>query len=121
MNENEIVTGKKIKYEETYVCAMSGDIEINFFIDALTKAKNEILEKYPEAANNRIQVTVEHDEEYCEFELNIGYIRYETDAEYRCRMKAEENKKLAAISEMKRRIDANREEAVNYLKSIGAI
>lgn len=118
---DEIVTGKKIKYDETHVCTMSGDIEINFLIDALTKKKNEILETYPEAAHNRIQVAVDYDDEYEEYELNLGYIRYESDAEYRCRMRAEENKKLATISEMKRRIDANREEAVNYLKSIGAI
>ena len=117
----EIVTEKKIKYEETHVCAMSGDIEINFLMDALTKAKNEILEKYPEAANNRIQVTVEHDEEYGEFELNIGYIRYESDAEIRCRLKTEENRKRAEFAELRRRIDANYEEAINYLKSIGAI
>lgn len=114
-------TGKKIKYEEINVCTMSSDIEINFLMDALTKKKNEILETYPEAANNRIQVTVEHDEEYGEYELNIGYIRYESDAEYRCRIKIEENNKLTAITEMKRRIDVNREEAINYLKSIGAI
>ena len=119
---NEIVTGKKIKYEEVHVCVMTGgEIEINFLMDALTKKKNEILEKYPEAANNIIKVTVEHDEEYDEHELNVGYIRYESVAEYRCRMKAEENRKRTEITEMKRRIDANREEAVNYLKSIGAI
>lgn len=120
---DEIVTGKKIKYEETHVCTMSGggDIEINFLIDALTKKKNEIIEMYPETANNRIQVTVDYDNEYEEYELNVGYIRYESDAEYRCRMKAEENRKHSEISELKRRIDANREETINYLKSIGAI
>lgn len=121
MNENEIATGKKIKYEEVHVCSMSGDIEINFLMDALTKKKNEILEMYPEAANNRMQVIVEHDEEYGEYELNVGYIRYENDAEYRCRLKTEENRKRAEVAELRRRIDANYEEAINYLKSIGAI
>ena len=111
----------KTQYEETFVCTISGDIEINFLIDALTKKKNEILETYPEAANNVIQVIIDYDGEYNEYELSLSYIRYESDAEYRCRMKTEENRKHAEITEMKHRIDANREEAVNYLKSIGAI
>lgn len=112
---------KKTQYEETHVCIINNDIEINFLMDALTKKKNEILEMYPEAANNRIHVTVDYDEEYGEFELNIGYIRYETDAEYRCRMRTEENRKYAEIAELRRRIDANYEEAISYLKSKGAI
>lgn len=112
---------KKTQYEETHVCAMSGDIEINFLMDALIKKKNEILEMYPEAANNRIHVTVDYDEEYSEYELSLGYTRYESDAEYRCRMKAEESRKYAEIAELRRRIDANHEEAISYLKSKGAI
>ena len=118
---DEIVTGKRIKYEEVHICTSCGDVEVNSFIDVLTKKKNEIIEKYPEVVNNRMQVAFSYDEDYGEYELNLGYIRYENDAEYRCRLRDEENKKHATITEMKRRIDANREEAINYLKSIGAI
>ena len=106
---------------EESICTITSDIEIDLLIKLLTKKKEEIIKKYPEAVDNRIEVLVEYDTEYRECELSIGYIRKENDTEYRCRMRADENMKREKNAALRRAIDSNKEEAVAYLKSIGVI
>lgn len=110
-----------LKCAEESICTITSDMEIDLLIKLLTKKKEEIIKKYPEAVDNRIEVLVEYDTEYRECELSIGYIRKETDAEYRCRMKSIENENKAKNAALRRMIDSNKEEAISYLKSIGVI
>lgn len=110
-----------LKCDEESICTIISDMEIDLLIKMLIKKKEEIIKKYPEVIENRIEVLVDYDEEYRECELRIGYIRKENDAEYRCRMKSIENEKHAKNTALKRAIDSNKEEAISYLKSIGAI
>lgn len=110
-----------LKCAEESICTITSDMEIDLLIKLLTKKKEEIIKKYPEAVENRIEVLVDYDEEYRECELSIGYIRKENDAEYRCRMKSIECEKIAKSNALKRAIDLNKEEAISYLKSIGVI
>lgn len=110
---------RKIKsVSESMYTLSCGEIEVNKLIKLIKEKKKEIINKYPEANNNIINVKISYDEEYAEIDLSMGYIRYETDAEYDSRMRREVALKNSSLRYM---IDNHKEEAINYLKSIGAI
>lgn len=109
---------KMVHESESMYTLSCGEIEADKLIKLIEKKKKEIIDKYPEAANNIINVEISYDEEYAEVDLEMGYIRYETDAEYNCRMRAEKSTPNERLRYM---IDNNKSEVINYLKSIGAI
>lgn len=114
---------KKLLAERYYAGTIYGDIAYNELMSMLDKAKKDIELLSPEVLTNGhpMRVEFDYDEEYCDTDVNIIYIRTETDAEYEARTKTGLEAKRAAAMELHRKIDANKEEAIAYLKSIGAI
>ena len=68
-----------------------------------------------------MRVEFNYDDEYCDTEVNIIYYRTETDAEYEARTRKETRELNLMKLELHKKIDANKEEVITYLKSIGAI
>lgn len=114
---------KKILAERYYAGTIYGDIVYNELMSMLEKAKKDIELLYPEVLTNGYPMRVEfdNDTEYCDIEVNIIYIRTETDAECEARLNKELKAKAANTMELRKKIDANKSEAIEYLKSIGAI
>jgi hypothetical protein len=113
----------KILAERYYAGTIYGDIEYNELMSILEKAKKDIELLYPEVLTNGHPMRVEFDynTEYCDTEVNIIYIRHETDAECEARREAELKTKAANTMALRKAIDANKSDAIEYLKSIGAI
>ena len=114
---------KKLLAEHYYAGTIYGDIAYNELMSMLDKAKKDIELLYPEVLTNGHPMRVEfnYDDEYCDTEVNIIYIRTETDAEYEARTGKETRERDIMKLELHRKIDANKEEAIEYLKYIGAI
>lgn len=116
---------KKLLAERYYAGTIYGDIEYNELMSILEKAKRDVELLYPEVRTNGhpMRVELESDPEGgdIDLEVNITYIRYESDAEYNDRRERELKAKAAGTRELHRKIDANKEEVIKYLKSIGAI
>lgn len=113
---------RMLKYKSEYLATLyGGTIEVDDLIKTITDKKNEIIETYPDAKPNTIDIEFVRSNEYDDVKLYICYARKETDEEYSKRIKEIEKKKISEINSMKRVIDSNKEEAINYLKSIGAI
>lgn len=116
---------KKILVERYYVGTIYGEIEYNELMRILEKGKRDIELLYPEVLTNGHPMRVEfsNEGEYgdVDLEVNITYIRYESDAEYNARIERELKAKAAGTMELHKKIDANKEEVIKYLKSIGAI
>lgn len=113
---------KKLLAERYYTGTIYGDIEYTEFVSMLEKAKKDIELLYPEVLTNGHKMRVEFEENGTyDIDVNITYYRYETDAEYEARYEKELKVKAANSMELRKKIDANKEEAIAYLKSIGAI
>ena len=116
---------KKILAERYYAGTIYGDIEYKVLLELLEKAKKDVELLYPEVLTNGHPMRVEFDTdtEYgdIDIDVNITYVRHETDAEYEERRERELKAKAAGTMELHKKIDANKEEAIKYLKSIGAI
>ena len=98
------------------------DIECNVLIEMLEKAKRDVEILYPEVLTNGHPMRVEFDrEDDYSIDIDIVYYRYETDAECEARHEKELKVKAANTIELRKKIDANKEEVIAYLKSIGAI
>lgn len=114
---------KKIIAEHYYVGTIYGDIVYTELMNMLERAKKDIELLYPEVLTNGhpMRVEFDNDTEYCDIEVNIIYIRNETDAEYEARLNKDLKIKAANTMALRKNIDANKEEVIEYLKSIGAI
>lgn len=114
---------KKLLTERYYVGTIYGDMEYNALIEMLGKAKKDVELLYPEVLTNGHPVRVEFDreDEYSDLDVNIVYHRRESDYEYEVRREKELKAKAANTMELRKKIDANMEETITYLKSIGAI
>ena len=112
---------KKLLTEYYYVGTIYGDMEYNALIAMLDKAKKDVELLYPEVLTNGHPMRVEFDYEDGDLDVNIIYHRHETDAEYELRREKELKAKAANTMELRKKIDANMEETITYLKSIGAI
>lgn len=112
---------KLILVSESVYTLTCGEIEVDKLINLIEKRKKNIIDKYPEASDNPINMIFRYDDEYDEIDIIIRHFRYETDSEYRCRMRAKEHEYNRKIRELQDKINDNKEEAINYLKSIGAI
>lgn len=116
---------KKILAERYYAGTIYGDIEYSELISILEKAKRDVELLYPEVLTNghKMRVEFDTDTEYgdIDIDVNITYVRHETDAECKARIESELKVKAANTMELRKKIDANKEEAIAYLKSIGAI
>lgn len=111
---------KKLLTVHYYAGTIYGDKRYDELMEMLTRAKHDVELICPEVLTNSYPIRVEfdYDEEYGNTDVNIIYYRHETDAEYEARTKTDLE---AAARELHRKIDANKEEAIAYLKSIGAI
>lgn len=115
---------KKLLTEHYYAGTIyGGDRVYTEFVELLEKAKKDVELLYPEVLTNGHPMRVEFDtnEGYGEIDINIIYYRYESDYEYELRRDKELKVKAANTMELRKKIDANKEEAIAYLKSIGAI
>lgn len=115
---------KKLLAEHYYAGTIYGDIEYTELVSMLEKAKKDIELLYPEVLTNGHKMRVEFEDDECNYrdiDVNITYYRHETDAEYEARREKELKTKAANSMELRKKIDANKEEAIAYLKSIGAI
>ena len=112
---------KKLLAERYYAGTIYGDMEYNALIAMFDKAKKDIELLYPEVLTNGHPMRVEFDYEDADLDVNIVYHRYESDYEYELRREKELKAKAANTMELRKKIDANKEEAIAYLKSIGAI
>lgn len=112
---------KKLLTEHYYAGTIYGDMEYNTLITMLDKAKKDVELLYPEVLTNGHPMRVEFDYEAGDLDVNIIYHRHETDAEYELRREKELKAKAANTMELRKKIDANMEETITYLKSIGAI
>ena len=115
---------KKLLAERYYAGVIyGGDMVYTEFMELVEKAKKDVELLYPEVLTNGHPMRVEFDtnEGYGEIDVNIIYYRYETDYEYDARREKELKAKVANTMELRKKIDANKEEAIAYLKSIGAI
>lgn len=92
-------------------------------MEMLTKAKHDVETICPEVLTNGhpIRVEFDYDDEYYNTDVNIVYYRLETDAEYEARIGKETRELNIMKLELHKKIDANKEEVIAYLKSIGAI
>lgn len=116
MEEKNLITGF------IDIMTMYGDdIDVNVFIENLTKGKNHILNTYPESSNWPIRVELDCNEEYGEHTFRLRFTRFETDKEYKARVSADIKRKDIATLELYKKIRENKEEVINYLKSIGEI
>ena len=112
---------KKLLTETYYAGTVYGDMEYNALIAMLDKAKKDIELLYPEVLTNGHPMRVELDYEDSDIDINIVYHRYESDYERELRREKELKAKAANTMELRKKIDANMEETITYLKSIGAI
>lgn len=114
---------KKLLTEYYYAGTIYGDMEYNALIEMLDKAKKDIELLYPEVLTNGhpMRVEFENNTDCGELNVNIIYHRHESDYEYELRREKELKAKAANTMELRKKIDANKEEAIAYLKSIGAI
>lgn len=114
---------KKLLAKYYYAGTFYGDIEYNDLIELLETAKQDVETSYPEVLTNGKPIIVEFNtgSELGDIDINIIYHRYETDAEYEVRCENEFKAKADNTIELHKKIDANKEEAIAYLKSIGAI
>lgn len=116
---------KKLLTEHYYAGTIYGDMECNALIEMLDKAKKDVELLYPEVLTNGYPMRVEFDYEDGDLVVNIIYHRHESDYEYELRREKEREKELKAKAantmELRKKIDANMEETITYLKSIGAI
>lgn len=115
---------KKLLAERYYAGTIyGGDRVYTEFVELLEKAKKDVELLYPEVLTNGHPMRVEFDtnERYGEIDINIIYYRYESDYEYELRREKELKAKAANTMELRKKIDANMEETITYLKSIGAI
>lgn len=116
---------KKLLAERYYAGTIYGDIEYNELMSMLENAKRDVELLYPEVLTNGHRMRVEFDNDTecgdIDLEVNITYVRHETDAEYEERRERELKAKTAGTIELHKKIDANKEEVIEYLKSIGAI
>lgn len=114
---------KKLLTNRYYAGTIYSDKRYDELMEMLTTAKRDVETICPEVLTNGYPMIVEfdHDEEYDNIDVNIIYYRHETDVEYEARTKTGFEAKRAAAMELHRKIDANKEEVIAYLKSIGAI
>ena len=114
---------RKLLAKHYYVGTIYGDKQYDELIEMLTKAKRDVELICPEALTNGnpMRVEFDYDEECGEIDVNIIYYRYETDAEYELRMGKETRERDIMKLELHKKIDANKEDVIAYLKSIGAI
>jgi hypothetical protein len=114
---------KKLLTERYYAGSFYGDMEYNAWIELLESAKRDIETLYPEVLTNGHPMLVEFDTETGngDIDINIIYHRHESDYEYEVRCEKELKAKAANTMELRKKIDANLEETISYLKSIGAI
>ena len=114
---------KKLLTNHYYAGTIYGDKLYDELMEMLTRAKRDVELICPEVLTNGnpIRVEFDYDEEYGNTDVNIIYYRHETDAEYEARTKTDLEAKRAAARDLHRKIDANKEEVIAYLKSIGAI
>ena len=115
---------KKLLAERYYAGAIYvGDMVYTEFIELVEKAKKDVEFLYPEVLTNGHPMRIEFDNNdgYGEIDVNIIYYRYESEYEYNARREKELKAKAANSIELRKKIDANKEEAIAYLKSIGAI
>lgn len=114
---------KKLLSECYYAGTIYGDIEYKVLMELLEKAKHDVEILYPEVLTNGhpMRVEIDHDTEYNDIDVNIRYYRLESDTEYEARHERELKAKVANTMELRKKIDANKEETIAYLKSIGAI
>lgn len=114
---------KKLLTEYYYAGTIYGDMEYNALIEMLDKAKKDVELLYPEVLTNGHPMRVEFEDsaDHIDIDVNIIYHRHETDYECELRREKELKAKAANIMELRKKIDANMEETITYLKSIGAI
>jgi hypothetical protein len=114
---------KKLLTETYYAGTIYGDMEYNALIEMLDKAKKDVELLYPEVLTNGhpMRVEFENNADYGDLNVNIIYHRHETEYEYELRREKELKAKAANTMELRKKIDANMEETITYLKSIGAI
>lgn len=90
------------------------------FLQSVEEIKEGIYYAYPEAKEHDLTVDCEVDDydETCAtiMHFNINYSRFETDREFEIRKNSEAIIKENAIQNMYKLIDANLEEAKEYLK-----
>lgn len=113
---------KKLLAERYYAGGIcGGDMVYTEFIELVEKAKKDVEFLYPEVLTNGHPMRVEFDTDDGDIDINIIYYRYESDYEYDLRREKELKAKAFNSMELRKKIDANKEEAIAYLKSIGAI
>ena len=114
---------RKLLTKREYVGTLYGDITLESLKEMIDTAENNIKLCCPEALENGhpIRIDFEYDEEYGNTEVNLIYYRHETDEEYKKRVSEDIKRKDIATLELHKKIRENKEEAIEYLKSIGAI
>ena len=114
---------RKLLTMHYYAGTIYSDKRYDELMEMLTRAKRDVETICPEVLTNGhpIRVEFDHDEEYGNTDVNIIYYRLETDAEYEARTKKETRELNLMKLELHKKIDANKEEVITYLKSIGAI
>lgn len=114
---------RKLLTNRYYAGTIYGDKLYDELIEMLTRAKRNVETLCPEALTNGnpMRVEFDYDEEYDNTDVNIIYYRHETDAEYEARTRKDTREKNLMKLELHKKIAANKEEVIAYLKSIGAI
>jgi hypothetical protein len=75
----------------------------------------------PEAADHKMRLEFSYGVDYDDIEVSLGYYRYETDEEYQKRITKPERDRQERLNKLYAQIEQDKEEAINYLKAIGAI
>ena len=111
---------KKLVYKETLIDVIDLEIELNTFLTKVNQIKEVVLQMSPEAANHEMRLELDCGIDY-EFKVSLGYYRYETDEEYQKRITKPERERQNRLNKLYAQIEQDKEAAIDYLKSTGAL
>lgn len=111
---------KKLVYGANVIDINHCDVELNTFLTKVNQVKEEVLQMFPESANHTMRLEFLNGTDI-EIVAHLTYYRYETDEEYRKRITKPERERQDRLDKLYAQINQDKEEAINYLKTIGAI
>lgn len=111
---------KKLVYKETLIYFIDIDIELNNFLTKVNQVKESVLQMSPEAANHQMRLEFDCGVDY-EVKVSLSYYRYETDEEYQKRITKPERDRQDRLNKLYAQIEQDKEAAIDYLKTTGAI